>query len=71
MNYDHEGGKYRNDSEIWTEKLLKECNHVIQDDGIFFLTLDEFMKAMRGIEMSKINPNYQYTSLGFTKEDLS
>lgn len=36
-------GKYKEDSSLWTKALIKELEMVKANDGVFFMTVDEFL----------------------------
>jgi len=59
------GGAWSNSSKIWTPKMLRRCNYEIKDDGVFWISLGDFMKSFTGIEISRCYPNYSYTSASF------
>ena len=63
------GGAWSNTSNKWTRKMLRECHYEIKDDGIFWMSLKDFSKTFRGIEVSKVNPKFKYTSISFPSPD--
>ena len=59
------GGAWSNESKKWTPKVLKKLKHEIKDDGVFWISLGDFIKSFTGIEISRCNANYSYTSHSF------
>ena len=59
------GGAWSNTSRKWTPKMLKKCNYEIKDDGVFWISLGDFIKSFTGIEISRCYSNYSYTSASF------
>lgn len=37
-------GDYSDEDSIWTPELSRECGHMVQNDGTFFMTLNDFCK---------------------------
>ena len=53
-------GKYSEDSDIWTEDLKTKVDFVKADDGLFFMTIEEFHKWFPYVSVSFFDENYHY-----------
>ncbi len=58
-------GDWSDSSDKWTPELMKECDHKIANDGIFWMTPEDFVTIFRWVAISKIKPSYKYTSTSF------
>ena len=56
-----------NDSQFWNAKLRKELNHYSADDGLFWITIEEFYKSMLYVIISYYHKGWYhnyYENLG-------
>ena len=50
--------------------MLKECNHKLENDGIFWINIDDFVKNFKFVNLCKLNPAYKFTSISFKNERI-
>lgn len=53
-------GEYNEESKKWTEELKKKVNFLKADDGVFFITLSEFVSQFDQFCICYIHENFKY-----------
>jgi len=61
-------GEWCDSSQKWTNKMLKEMNHEVKDDGVFWVTPQELIQNFDNIDVCKVMYNYKYSSIAFNQE---
>jgi len=56
-------GAYSDESPEWTPELKQKLAVHDDDDGIFYMPYNEFLKYYSDVQICKIHDDYRYTSL--------
>lgn len=63
-------GDWSDDSFCWTDELRQKLNLSEKDDGVFYMSLDDFVTYYVIFSVCKIYPSYEYNSLQFKAEEV-
>eukprot|EP00828_Plagiopyla_frontata_P043440 TRINITY_DN676_c0_g1_i1.p1 TRINITY_DN676_c0_g1~~TRINITY_DN676_c0_g1_i1.p1 ORF type:complete len:431 (-),score=74.75 TRINITY_DN676_c0_g1_i1:94-1386(-) len=65
-NFEWKNGLYSDDSKNWTEDLIKKVDFKNEDDGIFFMTYEEFAQQFRFVSVAFYYDDYQLITMPVT-----
>jgi len=58
-------GDWSDTSHKWTPEISKLVNHVVADDGIFFMCIEDYIKYYTTTHIFKYHDNYYFNSFKF------
>jgi len=61
-------GEWCDSSDQWTDKLRKEVGLEDADDGVFFMSLEDFVQYYVIFSICKIHPDYNHSSIKIKKD---
>jgi len=64
-------GNWSDQSNLWTPALKKQVGLEEKDDGVFFMTFEDFIKYYIVINICRIHKNYHYSFVKFHKVEVS
>jgi calpain-15 len=56
-------GAWSDESDEWTEQLKKQLDVKDADDGIFYMTFNDFLQYYSDAQICKVHDDYHYTSI--------
>ena len=62
-------GDWSDKSEIWTEKLKKELNFKVKDDGIFWMNYSDFITYFEIVNICKIHKDFNNYEIHISKKE--
>ncbi|EAS07113.1 calpain family cysteine protease (macronuclear) [Tetrahymena thermophila SB210] len=60
---------WSDESTCWTEELKQQVNLEVKDDGIFWMSFQDFYQNFSYVNVAFFNPSYQYSFLEIKNED--
>jgi calpain-15 len=54
-------GDWADDSELWTEDIKREVGFVDEDDGMFWMSFDDFIENFRRLQVCKVDDRATFT----------
>ncbi|KRX05712.1 hypothetical protein PPERSA_09852 [Pseudocohnilembus persalinus] len=65
-------GDWSDNSSKWTDELKQKLNFTNEDDGIFWIKVEDFIKQFQNVTSNYVNESYTYDSIKIqTKEKTS
>ena len=68
-------GDWSNNSNLWTDELKEKCEfnkeEGEEDDGIFYMSFDDFIKYFESIDIAKVEVGYQTTYCKIKKSEAT
>lgn len=59
-------GPWSDNSNLWTPELRKKYNVVVSDDGVFWMSFDDFCQNYQGVGICKVEKDYFYCGEAIT-----
>jgi len=59
-------GDWSDTSPLWTEDLKRQLNVEERDDGVFFISYEDFLHYYSDVQICKVHDDYHYTSIKVT-----
>jgi calpain-15 len=56
-------GDWSDDSDCWTPESKKLAGWTDEEDGTFFMAIEDLRKYFSRVQICRINDNYKYSSL--------
>lgn len=56
-------GDWSDSSSLWTPELKKLCKVQKSDDGVFWISIEDFVKYFQGIGVARVHETYFYNSI--------
>ncbi|KAL4483298.1 hypothetical protein ABPG72_007940 [Tetrahymena utriculariae] len=60
---------WSDESTCWTEELKQKVNLEVKDDGVFWMSFEDFYQNFSYVSVAFFNPNYQYSFLEIKNEE--
>ena len=54
-------GDWADNSELWTEDIKREVGYVDEDDGMFWMSFDDFIENFRRLQVCKVDDRATFT----------
>lgn len=62
-------GDWSDKSDKWTDDLKKQVGFVDADDGMFFISFNDYMNYYRSTTICKVNDNFNHNSIKVTQNN--
>ena len=59
-------GKWNQNSDFWSHSLKKQLDFKPEENGMFYMSYEEFLQSFESVNVCKIHENYYYTSKAYT-----
>jgi len=56
-------GAWSDKSDLWTPDLKKQLGVETRDDGIFYISYEDYMNYYRSTTICKVNDDFKYINL--------
>lgn len=56
-------GDWSDESDLWTEELREELGFTNEDDGLFWMSLDDMAQYFGRVQLAKVNDRFQFSSI--------
>lgn len=57
------------DFEFWTSDLLRQANHQVEDDGCFYLTIEDFHQSVLYLTVNYYHPGWVHNYIQNIADD--